>query len=766
MDLERATKMIKALPYMSKTIVDNTLYEKVLSYLTLVLSTHTSHINKLNNQCQIFHQIRKACIESDDQDYRVTTLCIRFMGQLIYYGKDDLFKELECDHSELLTMITKGITSSEAALRCACIEACRLFLACDHGQTWLLKNEETAYFIMLALLDQSSYVVAEACRLFSTLVEFNLTQLMQVMNPSNLIQNLLQPNGDPKQTLSALDFCWAIVNMKNDNAIEYIRSKQLLHPFIPLLCLSDRIIRSRVLEILSILFSYDKDPLQTLNLDTCNSNINKAYRVIFNMAKEMIKESKKLDDLMTAVTFLDTSFTLLTQNTNTDIHTTIDEAYSILYSLIDLCMYKQKNELKHVNEFIKTTRTRNQLTQLVLRTMNTLVQLYPSIMTQKSNYTDIFNVLEDEQLYSDPRVLKSILALLTNTLWYIKQAEQYQPILKRAIQSLVKMSDETSLDCKSLSLVLDTLNVLLGHDQIGVLVTEFGHRFAEALSLKFLDAEWDIRDASIHFVGQLFEMPFVKNKIQFALTYNLPLNVFQRIHDSEVYVRASAIEVLQMMMMCEEGWGYIQQHQISRNLAAKLPSLLYDTEAIVRRAALDAIICLVKNRSCQGMKMEIKDSNQQNSLNPVIIKKLVYDDDIDVRSRACKLIECLWLLYQHEKQEHDFFQHLQAGELLVEAAMDTNRIVRIEAVRIIESILATDDKPSNHSTKRKFDQVEHDDFDTSFLNVLRHLNLTQQKQTLDPEHLYQEAFDINADMMIQSIIPVNPDDDVNMLDCY
>lgn len=51
------------------------------------------------------------------------------------------------------------------------------------------------------------------------------------------------------------------------------------------------------------------------------------------------------------------------------------------------------------------------------------------------------------------------------------------------------------------------------------------------------------------------------------------------------------------------------------------------------------------------------------------------DEDTDVRIRACKLIESLWLLYIHEKQQnkrdqqaHDhLFTHIKAGELLAEA---------------------------------------------------------------------------------------------------
>lgn len=57
MDIERASNIIKAFPNISKTIVDDTLYEKVLSYLTLVIST--ADISKLNDMCHIFQSIHK-----------------------------------------------------------------------------------------------------------------------------------------------------------------------------------------------------------------------------------------------------------------------------------------------------------------------------------------------------------------------------------------------------------------------------------------------------------------------------------------------------------------------------------------------------------------------------------------------------------------------------------------------------------------------------------------------------------------------------------
>ncbi|KAF1800470.1 hypothetical protein FB192DRAFT_1380882 [Mucor lusitanicus] len=617
MDLQRAASVIRALPYMSKTIVDDTLYEKVLSFLTLVLSTHSiQSIVELNKQCQIFQQIKEACLLVDEQDYRVTTLCLRFLGQLIHYGKDQLFQELASDYADVLAMITAGIKSNEAALRCACIEACRLFLRCDSGYTWLLSNDKATSFIPFALLDQSSYVVAEACQLFAALLTLESRELLQLMDPSELIRSILlqstQGAGDQKQILSALDFCWAIVALRDRNTLPYLQSKQLMHFFIPSLLSSDRMVRARMLEITNELFAWDPDPLLTLNLSSSASNVPQAYLTISELAIDMIKESAALNDTMTAVSLLDASFTLLQQSPNAE-GCSSDAAYTTLHQLLQVCMDSDTHDqLQNVKKTLKSARLKNNLLQLVIRAVNKLLETDATTMNNPG-FTDFFDVLKHDALYSDSRVLKACLELLTSAMY----KDQQPAILAQCTHALVKimMNDDTALDCKSLSIVLASFDSLLDHKDIGALVTESGKGLAEALEFKFLDTEWDIRDATVNFIGQLFnDDPIRLTKAQFALTYDLPLHVFARIHDAEPYVRASAVQVLQMMMACREGWDYIQQHKVSRDLAAKLPCLLYDTEAFVRRAALDAICCLVENRSCQGMLMEAEDSKNQNSL--------------------------------------------------------------------------------------------------------------------------------------------------------
>lgn len=73
-------------------------------------------------------------------------------------------------------------------------------------------------------------------------------------------------------------------------------------------------------------------------------------------------------------------------------------------------------------------------------------------------------------MYSDSRVLKAALDLLTSAM-----SKDPQPaMLTQCTHALVKimMDDDAALDCQSFSIVLASFDTLLGHEEIGPLVTE------------------------------------------------------------------------------------------------------------------------------------------------------------------------------------------------------------------------------------------------------------------------------------------------------
>lgn len=77
----------------------------------------------------------------------------------------------------------------------------------------------------------------------------------------------------------------------------------------------------------------------------------------------------------------------------------------------------------------------------------------------------------------------------------------------------------------------------------------------------------------------------------------------------------------------------------------------------------------------------------------------------------------------------------------------------MEAVRIISDLMKKEER--REERKRGLE----DEFVEEFVNKLSRVNIEQQKQTLEPEHLYEEAFDVNVDMMTNQKM-----DDV-VLDC-
>ncbi|KAI9365601.1 armadillo-type protein [Pilaira anomala] len=498
-----------------------------------------------------------------------------------------MFKQLQDQYPKLLLLVTSGIRSSEGALRCACIEACKLFIHCPEGYAWLLHNKQATSFITFALLDQSNYVVAEACQLFSTLLKVNAHSLLEAMDPSSLILSILHPDCDEKQIISALDFCWEIVN---------------LHPVMQLLCSTNRIIRSRVLEIISILFAWDTDPLNSLDLkDTATaSTIDLAYQKISFISNTMIAQALKMEDLMTGVSLLDTSLILLQRSSIQN-----QLPLNILFSLFDSCVSDKPNEeYKNIKRLLVTNRNKNNLMQAILKIMDKLISVYPKIITEDPRFVQVFDILDNSLFYSDGRVLKSCLTLLLTSLQHYEQPE----LLNKSIHSLINMLEQS--DFKNLVIILESFDHLVGHDKIGTLLTEFSvcQTFVNELNNKLFDTEWNIRDVVINFVGNLFKEPYSKTRIKFGLNFDLPLQVFDRIQDTEPYVRASALQVLSSMIKHDEGWCYIQRHEQSKTLLKKLPSLLHDSEAFVRRAGLDTIICLAQYRLCQGINMEMGQS--------------------------------------------------------------------------------------------------------------------------------------------------------------
>lgn len=144
----------------------------------------------------------------------------------------------------------------------------------------------------------------------------------------------------------------------------------------PLLLVSNRMIRSRILEILSRLFSWDDDPLKTLALGNKESG-GSSYQVVSRIAIDMIKEATVLDELLTGISFLNISLALLEDES-------YQEAYQVLYGLFCVCLHRDiDTQFRHVPSMVRTSRSKNTALELVIRAINTIVIQRDSIAEVK-----------------------------------------------------------------------------------------------------------------------------------------------------------------------------------------------------------------------------------------------------------------------------------------------------------------------------------------------------------------------------------------------
>lgn len=100
----------------------------------------------------------------------------------------------------------------------------------------------------------------------------------------------------------------------------------------------------------------------------------------------MIKESTALNDTMTAVSLLDASFTLLQHSSDTETCSS-DAAYTTLHQLLHVCMDSDThNQLANVKKSLKSVRMKNNLLQLVVRTVNKLLEMDATTMNVSDHH--------------------------------------------------------------------------------------------------------------------------------------------------------------------------------------------------------------------------------------------------------------------------------------------------------------------------------------------------------------------------------------------
>ncbi|ORZ00261.1 armadillo-type protein [Syncephalastrum racemosum] len=783
MEEERAHRIIETIPFMSKQIVDDTIYEKILSFLDSFLVRDPNHV-LLFQSWKIFDALTQACAQ-EDPDYRVLTLCFRLVGRIVAHAGEHRSTIFGClrNHSILLDDLVRYLASPHPALRCACLQAISGLLTSDEGIQWVLKNDHTKMAISTAFLDDTTYIVNQVSLLFRQVVEgadqnAGLRNLRDILNPVATLRVAMQPDSDSLLIMRALEFCWVMADSRTQAASDFLETEGLLLPILPLLdrVADDRMLSAKLTDVLTSVFAWVHSPLKLLTDDPSvdSEGVAIVFSYFCKLSCSKVLEPRSLDEAAFGMSLLSTTLTLLSRldaTSHVTCYADVADAFHLMIHVLYLCGRNDKAiSMPQLQEALGSgfRRSRNEkaLTYDALSALESMIHVAPATASRPECIECIMETLENTELTSDRRVVKSALKVAIVLLHHLADSPDVKNTVSQLVKRLVSMLDDMELDCYSIKLTFGALAALLEHTALGTLLInkENAKQIVSSITLKSMDSDWDTRDTAVEFIGGLFKQPLTRPKLDFALANDLPMLVVKRLHDDEAYVRAAAVDMLQNMMRIKEGWEYIQQKQSVRTVAEKLPSLLYDDEPQVRRATLDAIGCLIINHSCEGMS--VGGSEDEKSLNRQIVSHLMVDPDPEVTIRMCRVGEHLWDLHLHEKeqqkrnkttdeatldQSQSLFYLLGCDTWLLEATQNTQRLVRAEAYAILQRILSSkvSEVRQRKSTHKR--QVEiMDEGDEDFLNRLDLVDMAALRRNIDPEHLYQEALDIDVREMTHS----------------
>ncbi|KAG0214486.1 BRCA1-associated ATM activator 1 [Mortierella sp. GBA30] len=851
--LEELRRVVDALPTMPKNIVDDTRHEK-------------------------------ACL-APDQDYRVSCVALRLLGYLLKYdtkskgidGRDSVatvWELLETRHPSILAFLIQNTKGEEALMRYSCWFALEFAVKYDNGAQWLLSTGRCSDMVAAALKDTSTYVLTAACQFLVAIIENRsievqqftahdtlMNTLLESISLYKLIHDMMMDQDSERNRVAGLEFIWMVTDARSDRGTAFLQQSQLYFNYLDLLMDDSRLVRSRALDVLSIVLESTPNPLSILGKDLTPMNSMqvdksddeslveyslKALHVATGILEAMIKPlsqhsemhgsgSQFKDTILSAVLWIiqamqGSKMPHSNDGSHITVPTIIVEGHGKLAEKLNQPGFQ---DLIKTQSHAKPTRNSGSrggtlpktVVLSALKALQSLAYLFPKAVQTSSSIEMVLSILFDEKLCSDQRVFKACLATLPTVLKTKVQNgelldEHLFASVMKVILGLIKRPTSGST---SLRLILTAILEFFDHDTLGrVLAKEtMGQELATGLGLKLYDMEWDVRDNVVEFIGSLFAVDGPNHGVDWALKHDLLESVYQKLSDEEAYVRAASVHAFEMIMRDSRGWNGMCLKSLDKRLSGQLPSLIRDSEAFVRRAVLDAMICLVSERESGTILMV---NGTDLFVDAKFMSRLALDDaDWEVRIRACDFIAAVWehclaldekadyrvraakRLKDIESQEQEdaplprpstwWFYDIKGDQILVEATRDSSRMVRLTSVETLKTIKSSIEERlevsrtdivgiqaigevkemdlqrkrsagTREESQSMSTQTSQHHPHADFYQVLKSLDFERLDATTSVEQLYEEVLNVERVEDVVMAENENPNDGNNVLDCY
>ncbi|KAJ2909683.1 hypothetical protein GGI21_001636 [Coemansia aciculifera] len=309
-------------------------------------------------------------------------------------------------------------------------------------------------------------------------------------------------------------------------------------------------------------------------------------------------------------------------------------------------------------------------------------------------------------------------------------------------------------------------------------ICEYCHTAFSQQVARLADVEWEVRDTALEFISSAV------NSLEWAKVHGLVVDgcllqdIVSALSDTKEYVRASAAQVL-VALLGSSDVDFVQQIADYEGLGRQqLKRLLDDSEAFVKRAALD----LVRALGSLVIGDIVESREWLHCLSYSRLYQMSDAPDFEICVCCAKVLVLLvgWMQYLDIPVDgRAFITELQAEAPVLDMCADSSRYVRrvcLDSLRKLKDniecgtgwsesdlLAETDDEPEGKRQTTEQDYGEK--YRYAFYRKLCGVDFARLESTLTAEHLYQEALDtqVEREMMTET-----QDQNVgnNILDCY
>ncbi|CAH1766628.1 4014_t:CDS:10, partial [Entrophospora sp. SA101] len=798
-------------------IVDDTIHEKVLSYLSEYVSKGPELI-KIFEEWNILEIIQ---VQNPQQDYRIIALSIRLLACLLQHDDKDnssLFHQLINEYLDILDFILDNSFAEEGLTRYSSVSKC--------------------------FNDTSTYVAASSCKLLLSIINNNclpfsknslLEHLITSLDLYNKLNGMLYDSDSSiDDRLTVLQLIWTLVDSKSNNVLAFLVQSQLLTRLNILLINNNRIVRSRTNDILCSIFEWVPDPILLFRNYSLNINnedpISEAFNYIIDKMIYPLFNTDPLNfEMLTmAVNVLNSSIKLIDRA----VVKTIREQYisnliNLLIFLIGLANNNNEyidsedvcgdidNNMKCDGEGLipknfgilneNGTYKKEKLCKSKVISFKHIIYNSKYHAQMKKSIDTIISILFNPDYNTDQRILKTALGIIPIAIFTKITNDQITDEL--TVNKNLLLDSKT--ECRGIMLLLETMQSFILNSTMSkyILSNRHGKDWADAIVFKACDIHWESSErADGSSCG-----------VDFVIGFNLPQMVIEKINDEEAYVRASCLKTIQSIIRCQSSWQYFASKNLHEKITSELPFMMKDSEAFVRRAAMELLISLIVERKYGSMLL--LDRNAE-IMNPNVIEKIMEDPDFYVRINGCKFLEAVWNHFKkhndindelilstipdHKKsliinessslllpttlikgneseflidKDTSFFYWLAADRLLITAVEDPSRLVRSEIFDILQRMKMFLEQTIIFDVVKNNKNNVHNDIPSSLsLLARKHLEFYQKickvdfvrlESNIDTEHLYKEALEcVNAEIINNGNEEKGKIIDDNSMDCY